>query len=155
MLMQRINRSNPEKIFVIAYNSYATAALTNGQAVEWDWGTDADGVSVTKPAANTTSHGAAMAGVAAQTIAIAGYGLVQVYGYHSAVRCRTISTTGNGDNGYAAIAAGTPLVQGVTAGFMFEGKDISATNNLHVCGFALAANASYTTKAIAAFIKCL
>jgi hypothetical protein len=155
MLLQRINRSSPEKVFVVAKNSYSTASLTNGQVVEWDHQTDADGVGVTKPTANATAHGAAVAGVVAETIAAGSYGLIQVYGYHSAVRCRTISTTANGANGYAAIAAGTPLVQGVTAGFMFEGKDISATNNLHVCGFALAANASYTTKAIAAFIKCL
>jgi|SRR3990172_7280604 len=155
MEFQRINRSDPEKVFIVAYNSYATASLSNGQAVEWDTQTDHNGVSVTKPTVNLTAHGAAMAGVAAETIAAGSYGLIQVYGYHSAVRCRTISTTGNGSNGWAAIVAGTPLTQGVTAGFMFEGKDISATNNLHVCGFAMAAQGSYTTKAVAAFIKCL
>ena len=36
MLFQRINRSNPEKVFVVAYNSYSTAAITNGQYVPWD-----------------------------------------------------------------------------------------------------------------------
>ena len=155
MLFRRISRSDPEKVFVIAKNSYSTASLTNGQVVRWDYTTDKDGVGVTKPTANAVSHGAAIAGVAAETIAHGSYGMIQVYGYHSAVRCRTISTTGNGANGYAAIAVGTPLVQGVTEVFAFEGKDISATNNLHVCGFALAAQASYTTKAIAAFIKCM
>lgn len=155
MLFQRINRSDPEKVFVVAYNSYGTASLTNGQPVIWDYATDADGVGVTKPTANLVSHGASVAGIAAETIAAGSYGLIQVYGYHSAVRCRTISSTGNGANGYEAIAAGTPLVQAVTAVFALEGKDITATNNLHVCGFALAANASFTTKAIAAFIKCL
>ena len=33
MLFQRINRSNPEKVFIVVYNSYSTAALTNGQGV--------------------------------------------------------------------------------------------------------------------------
>jgi len=155
MLFQRINRSDPEKIFVVVKNSYSTASLTNGQAVMWDYDTDADGVSVTKPAANAVSHGYAMAGVAAETIAAAAYGLVQVYGYHSAVRCRTISTTANGVDGWAAIAQGTPLCQAIVALFCLEGRDISATNNLHAIGFALTANASYTSNAIAAFIKAL
>ena len=47
MLFQRVNRSNPEKIFIVAKNSYSTASLTNGQAVIWDWTTDGDGVGVT------------------------------------------------------------------------------------------------------------
>jgi len=155
MLFQRINRTDPEKVFIVVKNSYSTGSLSNGQAVRWDYTTDKDGVGVTKPTANAVSHGVSIAGIAAETIAHGSYGLIQVYGYHSAVRVRTISTTGNGDNGYAAIAVGTPLVQAVTAVFALEGKDISATNNLHACGFALAAQASFTTKAIAAFIKCL
>ena len=36
MLLQRINRSDPEKIFIVVKNSYSTASLTNGQAVIWD-----------------------------------------------------------------------------------------------------------------------
>jgi len=155
MLFQRINRTNPEKIFVVAKNTYSTASLSNGQPVRWDYDTDCDGVGVTKPAANAVAHGADMAGVATETIAAGSYGLIQVYGYHSATIMRTISTTGNGDNGWVEIAKGTPLVSPVSAAFAFEGKDISATNNLHVCGFALAAQASYTTKSVAAFIKCL
>ena len=155
MLFQRINRSDPEKVFIVVKNSYSTASLTNGQAAMWDYDTDADGVAVTKPAANAVSHGIAIAGIAAETIAAGSYGLVQVYGYHSAVRCRTISTTGNGSNGFAQIAQGTPLVQAVTAVFCLEGKDISATNNLHAVGFALTAMTLFTTNAIAAFIKAM
>ena len=155
MLMKRISRSDPEKIFVVAKNSYDTASLENGQAVIWDYTDDCDGVGVTKPTANAVSHGASIAGIAAETIASDAYGLIQVYGYHSAVRVRTISTTGNGDNGWAAVAKGTPLVQAVSAVFCLEGKDISATNNLHICGMALAANSLHTTSAIAAFIKAL
>ncbi len=44
MLFQRVNRSSPEKVFVVAFNSYSTAAITNGQYVEWDWNVDGDGV---------------------------------------------------------------------------------------------------------------
>ncbi len=151
MLFQRINRSSPEKIFVVAYNSYSTAAITNGQAVEWDWATDSDGVSVTKPAARATTEGTAAAGIVASgSIASGDYGLIQVYGYHSAVRVRSITI------GIPAIAKGIPLAIAATAVFCLESLTTSFTGvKSYPCGFALAAQASWTTKAIAAFIKAL
>ena len=36
MLVQRANRTDPEKVFIVAKNSYSTASCTNGQAVIWD-----------------------------------------------------------------------------------------------------------------------
>jgi len=156
MLFQRISRSDPEKIFIVAKNSYSTASLTNGQPAMWDYATDADGVGVTKPAAGTGRaghYGTAFAGIAAETIAHGSYGLLQVYGYHSAVRIR--SWTG----GNPAIAAGTGLTC-VSAVFALESYPAAAAatstltlHNAQWVGFALAAQASWTTKAIAAFIK--
>jgi hypothetical protein len=157
MLFSRINRSNPEKIFIVAKQSYATAAASNGQAYMWDYATDADGVGVTLAAAGTGRaghYGTAFAGIAAETIAAGAYGLFQVYGYHSAVRVR--SNTG----GNPAIAAGTGLTM-KSAVFCLESappNDGGATStvtvsNYHWVGFALAAQASWTTKAIACFLK--
>lgn len=158
MLLQRVNRSDPEKIFITVYNSYATASLTNGQACVWDYAADANGVSVTKPTDGTGRaghYGSAFAGIAAQTIAAGSYGLCQVYGYHSAVRVR--SWTG----GNPAIAAGTGLTC-VSAVFCLESYAAAAAatstltlHNADWVGFALAAQASWTTKAIACFIKAL
>jgi hypothetical protein len=157
MLFKRINRSDPEKIFIVVYQSYATASLTNGQAVIWDYATDANGVGVTKPTDGTgraSHYGTAFAGIAAETIAAGDYGLLQVYGYHSAVRVRT-HTGGN-----PAIAAGTALtcLDAIFALASFPPNDGGATStvtlsNAHWVGFALAAQASFTTKAIACFIK--
>jgi hypothetical protein len=158
MLFQRINRTNPEKIFIVAKNSYSTASLTNGQAVIWDWTTDVDGVGVTlATATENVSCGIDVAGIAAETIAAGAYGLLQVYGYHSAVRVRTMTTTSHVYNeSLAAVAKGTPLVGGITAVFCLEGITPAETAQvLHPCGFALAAQASFTTKAIAVFLKCL
>jgi hypothetical protein len=158
MLFQRINRTDPEKIFIVAKNSYSTASLTNGQAVIWDFTTDADGVGVTCPTDGTGRaghYGTAFAGIAAETIAHGSYGLLQVYGYHSAVRVR--SWTG----GNPAIAAGTAL-SCVAAVFALSSYPAAAAatstitlHNAQWVGFALAAQASWTTKAIAAFIKAL
>jgi hypothetical protein len=158
MMFQRVNRSDPEKVFIIVYNSYSSASLSNGQAVMWDYG-DANGVSVTKPASGltrTSHYGVAFAGIAAETIAAGAYGIVQVYGYHSAVRMH--SNTG----GNPAITAGTGLVS-VQAEFCLSSYQANAsattttqtTHNAHWVGFALASQALYTTVAVAAFIKAL
>jgi hypothetical protein len=158
MLFQRISRTNPEKIFVIVKNSYSTASLTNGQPVIWDWTTDCDGVGVTlATATENVSAGQDVAGVVAETIAHNDYGLVQVYGYHSAARVRSMTATGHVyHESRGAVAKGTPLVGGITAAFVLEGITPAETAQvLHPCGFALAAQASYTTKAIAVFLKCL
>ncbi len=159
MEFQRLNRTDPEKIFIVVYNSYSTASLTNGQAVIWDYATDSDGVGVTKPTdtfnVKALHNGAAFAGIAAETIAVGAYGLLQVYGYHSAVRIR--SWTG----GVPAIAKGTALAC-VSAVFCLESyinyalATSSLTQlNVRLAGFALAAQASWTTKAVACFLKAL
>lgn len=151
MLFQRINRTDPEKLFLVVYNSYSTASLTNGQAVIWDFATDADGVGVTMPSARATNAGVAGAGVAAETIASGAYGLMQTYGYHSAVRTR--SATG----GSPAIAAGRPLALNAAGSvFCLESMSTASTAVLvYPMGFALAAQASWTTKTIAAFVKAM
>ena len=91
----------------------------------------------------------------AETIAAGSYGLIQVYGYHSAVRVK--SWTG----GLPAVAAGTGLTC-VGAEFCLTSyaPAVLATSTLTLhnaewVGFAFAAQASWTTKAIAAFIKAL
>jgi hypothetical protein len=152
-LFQRINQATAEKVFILAYNSYGTAALTNGQAVAWDYVTDADGLGVTMPPARAVSAGLAAAGIVASASIKAGeYGLIQVYGYHSAVRVRqdTASAAAN-------VATGRPLAM-AAAGSVFCLEPIATSSNHIVewpCAFALAAQASWTTKAVAAFIKAL
>jgi hypothetical protein len=155
MLFQRINRTDPEKVFIVAYNSWSTASLTNGQAVVWDFTTDIDGVGVTKPGVvGAANDGFAAAGIVAETIAAGSYGLIQVYGYHSAVRVITKGV-------YAAkdIAVGTPLAAcGQAAQFCLTSYDNTAANVklAFPCAFAFSAyTKSGTTGTIAAFIKAL
>jgi len=158
MLFQRVNRTNPEKVFIVAKNSYGTASLTNGQAVIWDWTTDGDGVGVTLATATANvSCGVDVAGIASETIAAGDYGLLQVYGYHSATRCRALTATGHVYHQSAAeIAVGTPLVGGISTVFALEAVTPAETAQvLHPCGFALAASTTFTTAAIAVFLKCL
>lgn len=152
MLFQRVNRNDPEKIFVIVYNSYSTAAITDGQGVIWDFATDADGVGVTRPTARATNAGLAAAGVVASaSIASGSYGLVQVFGYKASVRMRTVTS------GTPAIAAGRPLAINV-AGSVFCLESVSTASTaitVFPMGFALGATAGFTTAVRAAFLKAL
>jgi hypothetical protein len=150
VLLQRVNRSNPEKIFIIAKNSYSSA-MTSGQAVIWDFATDADGVGVTRPTARATNAGVAIAGVAAETIAVGDYGLFQVYGYHSGVRQRASTSAGD------LLVPGAPIGLNA-AGSVFCLEALSTAANVvlvHPCGFSLTSSAVWTTVAAAAFLKCL
>lgn len=152
MLFQRVNRTSPEKVFVVAFNSYSTAAITVGQWVNWDFITDADGVGVTIPLARATNAGVAAAGcVASASIASGDYGLIQVYGFHSSARVRTVTL------GTPAIAKGRPLVMNV-AGSVFCAESVSTASITILtfpCAFSLAANSSFTTLAKAVFVKAL
>jgi hypothetical protein len=155
MLWQRVNRSDPEKIFLVAKNSYTTASLGNGQPVAWDTG-DADGVGVTIPPAIGITGGFTMAGVAAETIAYGSYGLIQIYGYHSSAIVRTMSTTVNGARVWHAVAEGSPLTAPLASAFALEAADTASTNFVSwPCAFAMAAQGSYTTRRTAIFIKAM
>ena len=153
MIFKRINRSDPEQIFIVVYNSYSTAALTNGQAVQWDFVTDVDGVGVSIPTARATNKGFATAGIVSETIPAGNFGLIQVYGYHSAVRVRAASSEN-------VIAAGSPLQMNLAgAAFCLE-PIVTATGTVvnHItypCAFALEAYTSWSTTTIKAFVKAL
>ena len=149
MLFQRVIRTDPEKVFVVVKNSYSTASLANGQVVQWDFLTDQDGVGVSIPSGMATNLGNAAAGVAVETIAHNAYGLVQVYGYHAAVRARACTSED-------AIALGSGIRPPLAANFFCaEGQDLSGTLNYHCMGFALSIWSSWTTTTIKAFIKAL
>jgi hypothetical protein len=152
MILQRINRTDPEKIMIVVKNSWATAALSNGQAVMWDFNDDVDGVGVTRPTAIATNLGIAGAGIAAEAIAIGDYGLIQVYGYHSAVRARAGTSA-------LPIAKGSPLALNAAGSlFCLEAYASSTATTVPIrypMAFAMEAYTSWTTTTVKAFIKAL
>jgi hypothetical protein len=79
MYFQRINRTDPEKVFVVCKNARSTA-LTSGQPVCWAYNGTDDGLAVTIPA---TAILALVAGITEGTIAGSGYGLIQAYGHNA------------------------------------------------------------------------
>jgi hypothetical protein len=150
MRFQRISRTDPERVFLVVMNSYSSATMTSGQAVQWDYTTDVNGVSVTRARARATSAGTAVAGVVVETIAHNAYGMIQVYGYNSSTRVRNC-TAG------VAMSAGAPLaINSAGSVFCLENFDTGTTNiQVHCCGFAIGYTTAWTTAAVAVFLKCL
>ena len=159
MEFQRLNRTDPERIFVVVQNSYSTASFSDGQWAAWDLVTDKDGVAITKPNGQLR---AAVAGVVVETIAHGNYGLMQVWGYKSNARC--LGGTGLGTS---KISNATPLAM-VTSGFAAQA--IAQTSNTIVgtdyarfpCGLgieplntAAIATQAGTSGAYEVFVKCL
>lgn len=81
MYSQRINRDDPEKVFINVQSVYTTASLQPGDVVCYDVATY-DGVRVTNP---LTANFALACGVAAEVIANGGFGLAQCWGYRDDV----------------------------------------------------------------------
>lgn len=95
MLIQRINRDDAEKIFIICKN-VCGSTMTAGYACVFDVGASVDGVRVTKP---ETTDMQAFAGVADADIANNAYGKVQIYGYRaSAAIYSSTGSSATGDN---------------------------------------------------------
>ncbi len=108
MLLKRVNRTDPERVFIVMKNSYSTAAFSAGQWVAHDVIVDEDGVSATKPG-GVGRH--AVAGVAVEAVAVNDYGLVQVWGFRNGARM----SGGSGLN-TSKISEGTYLYA-ATSGF--------------------------------------
>uniref|UniRef100_A0A6M3L565 Uncharacterized protein n=1 Tax=viral metagenome TaxID=1070528 RepID=A0A6M3L565_9ZZZZ len=150
MIGKRINRTDPEQLFIVGYNSSA-ASWSNGYWVRWDYSTDVNGVGMETPAAQGAAGVgyAAVCGVVAETIASGAYGLIQVYGYHSAARVK--AATGG------AIAAGTALACASAAGYELENVRVTGTKaNCYPKGFSYEAyTLANTTAAKKVHISCL
>lgn len=97
MLFKRLNRDQPEQVFVVVENNEG-ATIVKDQTVQIDHTTDVDGVK-----SRDLDSGAlyCFQGVADADIADGEFGLVQVYGYRSSSQLLLTDTTQ---------AAGLPLV---------------------------------------------
>ena len=80
MIFQRLNRTDPERVFVIVQNNEG-AQINKDQSVQWELASASiDGVKVRDM---DTGNLYAFGGIADANIATSAYGLIQVYGYRS------------------------------------------------------------------------
>ena len=83
MLISQVSGQVAEQVFLTVKNGFATT-LTTGYVACYDLKGDSTGVTVSQPQTGTNSCWNAIAGVAAQDIATAGFGRIGVYGVHNA-----------------------------------------------------------------------
>lgn len=108
MQIQRVNRTDDEKVFVVGLNVNATTATT-GFGLRWVGGAAAEVVSTGSNAVVFSSDATMgqFAGIASQDIAVNAYGRIQAYGLASIA--------------YSAIADVTVGVEGIAKGLLKTG----------------------------------
>jgi len=155
MIFQRVNRDDPEKIFIVVKNSYGTASVTNGMAVQWDFLSAVDGVGVSIPTARSTNAGIATAGIIAETIAANDYGLCQVYGYHASVIFRAGTGTSLAGNLGSSVAINQAGAVWAVETYFTSTNSAAAFLQIYPCGFLMSIHSSWTTSRVKMFIKAL
>jgi hypothetical protein len=160
MEFQRVNRTDPERVFVVVKWSWSTAASSAGQWCSWDAITDKDGLGVSKP---TGKNRNTVAGVMIDATANGDYGLCQVWGYRANARM----SGGSGTAAAGSSLTGGTLLYSKTAGFCMYGQNLIASTvtigsyRISHVGFSLgpantaAKYTSATTWIGKAFITCL
>ena len=106
MMFSRVNRTDPERIFVVMLNNEGASLAANSTCQLELASASVDGTRVRQP---DTSNLFAFVGIVDAAIADQAYGLVQIYGYRSTV---TVFQTGT------SIATGEVLVPVAGAGYM-------------------------------------
>lgn len=130
MIIQRINRDDAEKVFIVCKN-VSGSTMTSGYACVFDVGASVDGVRVTKASSTDLQ---AFAGVADSDIANNAYGKIQIYGYRSSAYIySSAGDSVSGDNLTCVADWGmTPVATDGTAkafGFLCEAVSSSAASS--------------------------
>ena len=95
MIIQKVNRVDPEKVFIVVRND-DSVAFVKGGAIGFKFDTDRDGLDA--ELADTTTDNTLIAGIADSAIPAGEYGLVQIYGVRTdAVIWRTNAAVVVGD----------------------------------------------------------
>lgn len=130
MEIQRINREDAEKIFVVTHN-VEESTITTGFGARYVGGPDTeavsnDGISVVKHATGTAGD-INFAGVAKQDIVADGFGLVQCWGFVDSIAMSFEADKTVGTEDFAA--GGSVLISAGLAGAWTSGRDLGDANS--------------------------
>jgi len=148
VIFQRVNRSDPERVFVVMLSNETCAA---DDAVQLELtAASIDGVKVRLP---DTGNLYAFVGVADAAITSGNYGLVQVYGYRST--SRVFQTNTSIDTGEALVpTAGQVYLQSV-ATVITSTSDVTLQPIFAVLGESIASSAGSATISKKIFVRAL
>lgn len=150
MLFQRLNQTDPERVFIIARNNEG-AAMVAGQAVQWELASASiDGVRVRDM---DTGNLWAFTGLCDAALADGEYGLIQVYGYRST---SVIFQTGTSmDTGLALVpVAGQDYLSSVATAFVST-DSFSINNIVAVLAESVASSSASATISKKLFLRAL
>lgn len=119
MLIQQLNRTDPERVQLIARNVDGGGSITTGLGVAFPiTGASIDGISSVRA---TAALARGFIGVAIQDIPINGFGLVTAWGQVNSVQISNVGTS-------ITITAGDQLLAGAVAGTFFSAITPQATS---------------------------
>lgn len=119
MIIQQLNRVDPERIQLMVKNVDGSGSITTGWGAAFPIsGASIDGISAVK-ATGALARG--FVGVAVQDIAINGFGLVTAWGQVNSVQISNVGTS-------ITITAGDQLLAGAVAGTFFSAISPQATS---------------------------
>jgi len=161
MLLQQLNRSDAEKIFIICRNT-SGATLAANLPVYFETDAVSDGVAISQMTADVSGTGTNLfAGINDASLADDAYGLVQVYGHRTSAVVQAVDSSYDlavggrcvGVAGAAYLAFGTGLAAGPTTELL-----LSPLMDRYVISMetiAAAASGSTTTTNAKVFIRAL
>lgn len=121
MLIQQLNRTDPERVQMIVKNVDGGGSITTGLGAAFPIsGASIDGVSAVK---STAALQKGFVGVATQDIAINGFGLVTAWGYVASVQISNVGSS-------ITVTAGDTLKPGAVAGTFFSSLTNEAISTL-------------------------
>lgn len=118
MIIQRINRSNPEKVFVVVRND-TSSAFTKGAPINYKFDGTRDGIDVEDINTGTATKNHLVSGIADSAIAAAEYGLCQCYGVRTdavILKCGTATNKNAAIGDALVLDTANDALSGVAAG---------------------------------------
>ena len=118
MIIQRINRTNPEKVFIIVRNDSA-AAFIKGYPCVFKFDATRDGLDVEDAKTGTAVKNHLIAGINDTALAAGSYGLAQCYGVRTdaaMLKCGTATNKNAAVGDALVLLTASSLLSGVAAG---------------------------------------
>jgi hypothetical protein len=149
MLIQRLNRTNAEKVFIIARND-SSAAIGKGYPCVFKFDATRDGLDVEDAKTGAAAKNHLIAGLANAEIAASSYGLVQCYGVRTdapILKCGTATNKNAAIGDALVLHTAASIMSGVAAGA------VSAYFAGIVMGETMASSASTATTTATVFLR--
>jgi len=118
MIIQRINRTNPEKAFIVVRNDSA-AAFVKGWPVVFKFDATRDGLDVEDCNTGTAAKNHLIAGIVDTALAASAYGLAQCYGVRTdavILKCGTTTAKNAAIGDALVLHTASSILSGVAAG---------------------------------------